>query len=89
MLCCGQLGPYETALKVPLYGSLGSGRRKRLFPVLDWSQNMTQLERLSAYGGFANGIPKKLVTPLLVEPMKSFEVREASISTGRAERDSD
>jgi hypothetical protein len=33
--CCGQPGPYEVKLNVPLYGSLGSGRRKRLSPVLD------------------------------------------------------
>ena len=33
--CCGQLGPYEVTLNVPLYGLLGSGRRKRLLPVLD------------------------------------------------------
>jgi hypothetical protein len=33
--CCGQLGPYEVTLNVPLYGSLGSARLKRLLPVLN------------------------------------------------------
>jgi hypothetical protein len=33
--CCGQLGPYEVTLNVPLYGSLGSVRLKRLLPVLN------------------------------------------------------
>jgi hypothetical protein len=34
-----------------------------------------------AYGGFAKGMPKKRVKLPLVEPMKSFELRDASIST--------
>jgi hypothetical protein len=34
-----------------------------------------------AYGGFAKGMPKKLVKLPLVEPMKSFELCDASIST--------
>jgi hypothetical protein len=38
-VCCGQLGPYEVTLNVPVYGSLGSGRLKRLLPVLDQSQD--------------------------------------------------
>jgi hypothetical protein len=33
------------------------------------------------YGGCANGIPKKLAKLPLVEPTKSFELRDALMST--------
>jgi len=44
MSSCGQLGPYEVTSTVPLYGSLGSGREKRLLPVLDQSQDTIETD---------------------------------------------
>lgn len=80
--CCGQLGPYEVALIVPLYGSLDSGRLKRLLPILNQSKDVVEADRhKDAYGGFAKGMPKKLVKLSLVEPMKSFGLCDASVST--------
>ena len=84
--CCGQLGPYEVTLNVPLYESLGSGRQKRLLPVLCQSQDVISYKQIDVdtYGGFAKGIPKKLVKLPLVEPVKFFQLRDPSVSADRS-----
>ena len=82
--CCGQLGPYEVTLNVPLYGSLGSGRPKRLLPVLCQSQRWRKQIDIGPYGGLAKGMPKKLVKLPLVEPVKFFELHGTSVSVDRA-----
>ena len=67
-----------------------SGVRVARFGKVETSASRTRPESTSnrdnvvtsdAYGGFAKGMPKKLDKLPLVEPMKSFGLRYASIST--------